>query len=71
MIKTVLHWFQHLFKRNSVKVVTWNENGFICIGFECVDCGKTTNVEKITESELLNGKYGNDDSNIDSGTTIR
>lgn len=55
MINRFSHWLSHLFKVNDGRVVTWLENGDICVGFKCSGCGKIaeSSVVKISESEIL------------------
>ena len=58
MINRFLHWITHLLKRNTGKVVTWQEDGYIFVGFKC-DCGKIDpdSVDKIIESDVINEWY--------------
>lgn len=58
MWKRLLHWISHVTKTNTGKVISYNEDGFICVGFEC-SCGLVDpkTISKINEKELLNGKY--------------
>ena len=62
MLKWLLHRISHLLGTNVGKVASWNEDGYIKIGFECSGCGKIDpkSIEKLNESELLNGKYNNE-----------
>jgi hypothetical protein len=62
VIEKLLHWISHLRGTNTGKVISWNEEGYIKVGFECSTCGKIDpkSIEKINESELLNGKYNNE-----------
>jgi hypothetical protein len=55
MLKKIFHWFSHLLGTNSGKVATWQEDGYIHVGFEC-ECGKIDpkSVHKIIESEIIN-----------------
>lgn len=55
MIKRLFHWVAHKTGQNEGRVVTWQENGFIWVGFECSTC-KTidpTTVDKIEEEKVL------------------
>lgn len=56
MINTFLHWLAHLLKWNYGKVVTFEEDGYICVAFECSGCKKIApeSIEKILKSELIN-----------------
>jgi len=64
MWKRVLHWFSHLTKTNTGNVISWNENGMICVGFECSVCKKVDekSVVRITEKEMLDVRYPNSGS---------
>lgn len=35
----LIHKLSHFFKLNAGKVVTYKEDDFICVGFECSGCG--------------------------------
>ena len=39
MIKKLLHKLSHLFGSNEGKIVTWSDDEFIYVGFECNGCG--------------------------------
>ena len=52
----IKHWFAHLFHLNEGKVITFEENGFICVAFKC-ECGEICSDSIIkTESENIYGK---------------
>jgi hypothetical protein len=72
VIEKLLHLISHLRGTNVGKVASWNEGGYICVGFECSTCGKIDpkSIEKLNESELLNGKYTNERC-FDLGTHLR
>ena len=52
-----IHRLAHIFGNNQGKVVTFEEDGFICVGFECSGCGEISpdSISKI-ESEKIYGK---------------
>jgi hypothetical protein len=64
LIKKIVHWFQHITGTNTGSIVTWAQDGYIFIGFECSHCKKIDNktINKLNESEILNGrtKYSSD-----------
>jgi hypothetical protein len=51
----MFHWLAHLTGQNLGKVVTYRENGYIYVGFECSKCKKIDpkTLEKIEESEII------------------
>lgn len=57
MIKKFLHWLSHKTGNNFGHVVTWEENGFFYVGFECDGCKKIepASIDRI-ESEAVLGK---------------
>ena len=52
-----IHKLAHLVCWNQGKVITFEEDGFICVGFECGGCGEISpdSISKI-ESEKIYGK---------------
>ena len=64
----LLHRYEHFRGTNRGDVISYNEDGMTCVAFQCY-CGKIdpSSIRKITESELLNGKYNNT-GYPDSGT---
>lgn len=54
LLRRIIHWFAHLTGQNHGKVVTYQEEGYIYVGFECSGCKKIDpkTLEKINESEL-------------------
>ena len=54
-INRFLHYLAHLFKLNTGKVVTFEEDGMLCVGFEC-NCGviDPKTIEKIDKSLVIN-----------------
>jgi len=56
MINKVLHWFAHLLGRNEGNVITFIEDGYICVAFKC-NCGYICpkSIDKI-ESEIVYAK---------------
>ena len=55
MVIKLIHWFSHLLHLNVGKVITYEEDGFICVAFEC-DCGEICPDSIIkTESENIYG----------------
>ena len=64
LFKSFLHRLSHLFKTNSGKVATWQDDDFIYVGFECSVCKQIDpkTINKI-ESKVI---YGQADSNFGS-----
>lgn len=60
MFQKLLHWYEHLRGTNTGDIISYNEDGMICVAFQCY-CGKIdpSSIQKISESELINGKYSN------------
>lgn len=52
-MKKIWHWLLHVTKRNSGRVITWADDGYIFVGFECT-CGyiDPKTVDKIEESKI-------------------
>lgn len=55
-ILQIKHWFSHLFHTNCGKVITFEEDGFICVAFKC-ECGEISpdSIVKI-ESKVIYGR---------------
>lgn len=49
---------------NTGSVISWNEDGYICIGFQCSGCKETDpkSISKLTESDILNARNYSRDS---------
>jgi len=52
MIKKFIHWIAHLTGSNTGKVISWSDEEFIYVAFEC-DCGK---IDKSTISKIESEK---------------
>lgn len=52
---------------NTGSVISWNEDGYICVGFECSKCKKTDpkSIVKLSESEFLNVRNQQYSRNLD------
>lgn len=63
MLSKLYHWFEHLFGVNEGRIATWEDGGDICIGFECIKCGKIDPhlVDRI-KGDLIYGKPNPDSS---------
>jgi len=61
MIRKLLHWISHKTGSNTGRIASWEEDGYIYIGFECDFCKQIDQktVDKI-ESEFINGKRNSD-----------
>lgn len=58
MIKKFIHWFNHLTGSNEGKIVTWSDDEFIYVGFECSGCGiiDPSTVDKVELGKILPNK---------------
>ena len=56
MIRRFFHYFAHLFGYNTGNIITYEEDGFIYVAFQC-DCGliDPLSIDKI-ESDKIYGK---------------
>lgn len=56
-MKKLFHWVAHKTGNNQGRVVTWQEDGFVWVGFECDGCKviDPKTVDKI-EEEIVLGK---------------
>ena len=55
-INRFLHYIEHLFKWNTGKIVTFEEDDMLCVGFQCTKCGviDPTSIEKIPRNLVIN-----------------
>lgn len=51
----MFHWLAHLTGQYEGRVVTYREDGYIYVGFECSKCKKIDpkSLDKIKESEII------------------
>jgi hypothetical protein len=56
-MKKIVHWLAHMFRKNQGNVITFEEDGYICVAFKC-KCGKISRDSIVkTESENIYGKF--------------
>lgn len=55
MLNKFFHWLSHLFKTNTGNIVTFEEDGMICIAFECDHCKKIDekSISKISRNLVI------------------
>lgn len=66
IINRFLHFLSHLFETNTGKVVSWVEDDFVYVGFECDGCKKIDpkSVDKVEICALISERGDGDDEAI-------
>lgn len=56
--RRLIHWFEHLIGWNTGKIISWSDDDFIYIGFECDECGKIDqkSIDKVEYKKVINQK---------------
>lgn len=54
MLNKFMHWLSHRLGINEGKIISWQENDNICIGFECSQCEEIdpSTVDRIPLNEM-------------------